>query len=377
MVIDTSELKNVTDKILAAVDSSEISTINETLELEVRNSNLYISVTNREYFVTVKIYLGYEEDLHASVSANMFLNLISQITTEDIELTCNENYLHIKGNGSYKLPLIFDGEKLLTLPKIEIMNPTCSMEIDNSILQSIAKYNSREIAKSQGLVLKPVQKMYYVDSQGAITYTSGACVNKFTLEKPVKMLLNGKVVKLFKLFTGENIKFTLGYDALSSDIIQTKVRFEDAAISLTAILQCDDTMLDSVPVTNIRGRAEGVYPYSITVSKDMFIQAINRLMIFGNKGVKGSKEIIAHFTFDKDGVVITDGRGENLENVSYTNSCESLGSEPYSAYLNLNDFKQTLSACEESHLTLNFGNHQAFVIARTHILNVVPECEAE
>ena len=69
MVIDTSELKNVTDKILAAVDSSEISTINETLELEVRNSNLYISVTNREYFVTVKIYLGYEEDLHASVSA--------------------------------------------------------------------------------------------------------------------------------------------------------------------------------------------------------------------------------------------------------------------------------------------------------------------
>lgn len=370
MVLNTQELKQVTDKILSAVDSSDVSNITETLELEVKNDNLYINVTNKEYFVKVKLFLGYTEDFHASVNANLFLNLISQITTEDIELNCNDTSLHIKGNGNYKLPLIYDGEKLLTLPKITIDNPTVNMDIETSILHSVAKYNSKEIAK--GFIVKPVQKMYYIDENGAITFTTGACVNKFSLAKPVKMLLNAKIVKLFKLFTGDNVSFTLGHDALSDEIIQTKVCFEDDNIQLTAILQCDDTMLRSVPVNNIRGRVENIYPYSITIGKNSLLQAINRLMVFSNRGVKGSI-ITAKFIFDKDKLIIKDSKGENIEEINYANICNNL-EIPYEATFDLNDIKLTLQVCEDAYLTLNFGDSNALVIARTNIFNIIPEC---
>lgn len=370
MILNTQELKQVTDKILSAVDSSDVSNITETLELEVKNDNLYINVTNKEYFVRVKLFLGYTEDFHASVNANLFLNLISQITTEDIELNCDGTSLHIKGNGNYKLPLIYDGEKLLTLPKITIDNPTVNMSIETSILHSIAKYNSKEIAK--GFIVKPVQKMYYIDENGAITFTTGACINKFSLVKPVKMLLNAKIVKLFKLFTGDSVNFTLGHDALNDEIIQTKVCFEDDNIQLTAILQCDDIMLRSVPVNNIRGRVENIYPYSITIGKNSLLQAINRLMVFSNRGVKGSI-ITAKFIFDKDKLIIKDSKGENIEEINYANVCNNLET-PYEAIFDLNDIKLTLQVCEDAYLTLNFGDSNALVIARTNIFNIIPEC---
>ena len=235
MILRIDALKEICSKILTAVDDSELSLVTETLQLKTVGNELRLAVTNKEYYAEVKMELtGDVEDFHATVNAKLFLKLISQITTETISFTLADNSLVIKGNGTYKLPLIFEGDALLELPKIEIGNPTVNMNIDSSVLLSILQYNSKEISK--GSVVKPVQKLYYVDDKGAITFTTGACVNNFTLEKPVSILLNNRLVKLFKLFNNGNVNFTLGFDALSDDIIQTKVKFENKDISITAIL---------------------------------------------------------------------------------------------------------------------------------------------
>ncbi len=371
MIIKTADLNAIADKLLKAVDTNELTQLSTALELEIIDTGqLILSVSNKEYFVTAKLPGWYaSEEFHASVNANLFLKLITQITTEDIELECKGNYLYIKGNGSYKLPLIFKDEQMLVLDKIEIYNPTCEMTIDNSILQSIIKYNSKELTK--GFISKPVQRYYYVDEKGCITFTTGACVNRFKLDQPVRMLLNSKLVNLFKLFNEDVIDFTLGYDSLSNNIVQTKVRFETETISITAILQCDDAMLNSVPVNAIRGRAEALYPYSVVVSKDMFIQAINRMMLF-NKDIKDNN--IANFVFTKSEMTMSDSRGENSESLTYLSDCEALETTPYTASLNLNDLKATLQLCDEAHLTIKFGVGKAFIIARTNIINVIPEC---
>ena len=371
MIIKTEDLKKVTDNILPAVDTTGVSNVTDNLEMYVESGTLYICVTNNEYYVKSKLELGYEEPFHATVNATLFLKLISQITTEDIELTTDENALHIKANGVYKLPLIYYGEELLVLPKIEIENPTCNMSIKTEVLNSILKYNSKELTK--GIISRPVQKMYYVDENGAITFTSGACVNSFKLEKPVKMLLSGKVVKLFKLFADESVNFVLGYDEISQSIIQTKVMFEDSNTQLTAILQCDDTMLRSVPVNNIRGRAENVYPYSVVINKNSLIQSINRLSVLMDRGVRDGFQLTAKFTFSKDSVTISDASSDNTETISYANACDALESG-YEAYFDLADIKSTLQVCDDAYLTFNFGDTCALVIARTNIFNVIPEC---
>lgn len=371
LIIRIEEIQQACGKILAAVDSNSLSVLTETLQIKTENKKMYISVTNREYLAKVKIDIPEDVEFLATVNANLFLKLVSQITTDTIELSVVDSTLILKGNGVYKLPLIFDGEKLLELPEIDIDNPTVEFDVDSNALLSLIQYNSKELTKGQPS--HPMQKMYYVDEKGAITFIFGACVNSFTLEKPVKMLLNDRLVKLFKLFKGEKVHFTMGMDALTDDIIQTKVRFETPEVTITSILSCDDTMLKTFPVDSIRGRANATYPHSIKVNKDQFLQTINRLLLFSS--ANSAKDIIkpiSEFKFEKDHVVVFDTRGENKEEVWYSNSTIE---DSYDTYLDLNDLKVTLETCVDTYVTLEFGDTQAVVVTHGNIKNVIPECE--
>lgn len=372
MIIRIEEIQNACSKILSAVDANAVSAVTETLQLSTEGKYLYISVTNREYYARVKIPMNEEIDFVATVNANLFLKLVSQITTETIELTVDGSTLILKGNGTYKLPVIFDGDKMLELPEITIDNPTVKFDIDSNILLSILNYNSKELNK--GVISKPIQKLYYVDDSGAITFTTGACVNNFKLDKPVKMLLNDRLVKLFKLFKGEQVEFTLGYDPISEDTIQTKVRFASDNIIITAILSCDDTMLQQFPVEAVRSRATSNYPYSINVNKDQLIQTINRLLLFTS--ATGAKDIVnpySSFEFMKDKMIIWDTNHENFEEIYYTNTDCNI-SDKYSTMFDLRDLRTTLENCSEQYVALNFGDEQALVVVRGNVSVVVPEC---
>lgn len=371
IIIRTDELKDICSKILTAVDDSDLSVVTETLQLKTVENTLILAVTNKEYFVEIRTELtGEVGEFNATVNAKLFLKLISQITTESIEFESVENTLVIKGNGTYKLPLIFEGEKLLELPRIEIANPTAEMNVSSDILLSILQYNSKELQK--GSIVQPVQKLYYLDEKGCITFTTGACVNDFALEKPISVLLNNKLVKLFKLFkSGGDIKFTLGYDAISDDTIQTKVKFENSTVSITSILSCDDTLLRRVPVEGIRKRANDVYENQVNISKDSLIQTINRLMLFTQNGTKEIIRPYSKFVFKKDEVVIWDAKRENCETIPYVGG--EATSSKYEAVLDLTDLKLTLESCTEQFVTVKYGNGQAVVISRGNVSNVIPE----
>lgn len=372
MIIRIEEIQNACSKILTAVDSNTVSTVTETLQLSTEGKNLYISVTNKEYYARVKLEMAEPVEFKATVNANLFLKLVAQITTETIELSVEESTLIIKGNGTYKLPLIFDGDKLMELPEIVINNPTVNFKIDSNILLSILQFNSKELSK--GIISRPIQKLYYMDEHGALTFTTGACVNSFELQQPVKVLLNDRLVKLFKLFKGEQVDFTLGYDAISEDTTQTKVRFESDDIIITAVLSCDDNMLESFPVNAVRGRANSDYPYSVNVNREQLIQTINRLLLFTS--ANGAKDIInpfSTFEFKKDSMIVWDTNHENYEEVFYSNT-ECSVDDKYAAILDLKDLKTTLENCTEQYVVLHFGDSQAVVIARGNIKNVIPEC---
>lgn len=374
LILRIEDIQASCAKILAAVDSNSLAVVSETLQLKTSGKNLYISVTNREYYAQVKVDMAEELQFNASVNANLFLKLISQITTDTIELDVVDTTLILKGNGTYKLPLIYNGEELLEIPEIVIGNPTVSFDIESSILQSLIQYNSKELSK--GIISKPIQKLYYVDEHGAATFTTGACINSFTLEKPVKMLLNDRLVKLFKLFKDDKVKFTLGYDALTDEIIQTKVRFESADIVITAILSCDDSMLKSFPVDGVRGRAEAEYPYSVNIHREQTIQTISRLLLFS--AANTNKDLISPhgtFVFKKDHVVIWDAKKENKEEIYYTNTTCDIPQGEYEAILNLKDVMSTLDSCVEQYVNLRFGDETAVVLSRGHVKNVIPECE--
>ena len=368
MIIETKILQESCKKILDAVDSNSTSIVTETLELSTKDSNLFLSVTNNSYFVSVRIPIEGTAELHAVVDAKLFLSLVSKITTKSIELSTNDNVLLMKANGNYKLPMIFDGDELLKLPRIYIDNVTNEFPMDTSILQSILKYNSKELLK--GNVRLPVQELFYIDNKGCITFTSGACVTEFELEQPVVLTLTEKIVKLFKLFKSDNIYFSIGHDTSPTGQMQTKVEFQDDSVLLVAILNTNSSLLNQFPVSAIRGRANDNYEHSVVLDKNHLSEAINRLSLFVKKNSL-LKDTIIEFT--EDSITVYDAMQENNEVIPLPSKCSTL-TEPYIAKFSTSDLKLTLDTCDEQYITLSFGNHRAVLISRKNIKNVIPEC---
>lgn len=370
MIINTQNFKKACSAILYASDSSELSTLTETLELKTSGKTLFLNVTNKEYYCSIAFPLDHEEEFHVAVNATLFLKLIAALTTDTIELTTDGNNLNIKSNGNYKLPFIVENDKMMEVPPIIIENKTVEMNISGAILESILNFNSKQL--SVGTVAKSVQKMFYIDNEGCITFTSGACVNNFTLEKPIQILLNSRLVSLFKLFKGQMVKFSLGNDPLSETIIQTKVSFETPDITLTAVTGCSQELLKQVPADAIRGRANKAYDNTVVLNVEAVSQALNRLLLFSaGYGSKENLKPYSMFEFTANNVVIYDTKKENTETLSYQNG--TVLASDYVMTLDLMEFKKVLDGCNEQYITLNFGDNKACVITRGAIKNVLPE----
>ena len=370
MIIRTELLQDSCAKILNAVDSNVLSAVTETLEIKASNNVFTMAVTNREYYVAIKMDIEVSDEFHATVNANLFLKLIAKVTSETIELTTNGNSLYIKCNGDYKIPLIYDGEDLMELPKIEIQNVNEVFDVESSVLRSMVNYNSKELQK--GTISKPIQRLYYVDNAGAVTFTTGACVNKFDIDMKSKLLLNDKLVKLFKLFKDTKVKMTVGHNPIGDDVVATVVSFEAPNITISAVLNCDDSMAIQFPVDGIRGRAEAVYPHTVAINKDILTQAIDRLMLFSQAASKSDLSLsIVKMQFSSNGVIVSDRMDVNKEEVAYSNAVEGID---YTAFIDSSDLTKTLASCTNQFVIFNFGNSQAFVLSEGMIRWVIPEC---
>ena len=367
MIIRCEELQKVCSKILFAVDPNSLSMITETLAIYTEKNFLYLAVTNREYYVKIKLDIQEEVEFNATVSADLFLKLISKMTTETVTFDIEDNYLVITGNGTYKLPMIYEGDTLLSLPEITINNITSEFDVETSVLSNIVNYNSRELSKKY-VIANPVQSMYYIDNKGCITFTSGACVNKFSLPTSIKLLLTDKIVKLFKLFNGETVKFIYGQDTLANGIVQAKIKLYTDTEELTAIINSDDNLVNTVPADAIRNRAFNTYDYSVVVNKKVLLDAIDRILLFvGNALAPYGK-----FEFSNNKLTLSSDIGDNKEIIHYENELENLSE--YNAIFDLTDLKLVVGGFKSDYVTINFGNQQAVVLIDKNIYNVIPEC---
>ena len=151
MILKTKPFQEAANKILLAVGLDRSAA---NLELATKNEALYLRVTNREYYVAVKFDLDEPTDFRAVVDANLFLNLISGISTDEFELTTNDNYIKVKaGKSSYKLAMIYENDQLMKLPIIQLAPDqiTVDMPVTNDILTSILNVNGKEIQKAKRL----------------------------------------------------------------------------------------------------------------------------------------------------------------------------------------------------------------------------------
>lgn len=372
MIIKTKDFQDVAKKILLATSLDKNAC---NLELITKGSDLYLNVTNKEYFVAIKFALDTPEEFHATVDANLFLSLISALTTETFTLSIKKNSIEIKsGKSSYTLAMIYDNESLLTLTPITIQNKTVEMNISKDILDSIVNVNSRELEKIKGVAnVNELFELYYIDDTGCFTFNTGACLNAFKLEKPVKLLLNERIVKLFKLFN-EDVHFSLGQDT-ENDISKTKIILETSTVYLAAIITCDDRLISKIqaPCEATKKYINDKYDYHVVISSTLLKEAINRLTLFtkNTNDKQNMRFITMNIKITPDEFIISDNFG-NIESLPIENG--SFVENEYEMIINIIDLKLVVESCKNEHITINCGNKRSIIVNRGNISNLIPEC---
>ena len=375
MIIKTKDFQDVAKKILLATSLDKNAC---NLELITKGSDLYLNVTNKEYFVAIKFALDTPEEFHATVDANLFLSLISALTTETFALSIKKNSIEIKsGKSSYTLAMIYDNESLLTLTPITIQNKTVEMNISKDILDSIVNVNSRELEKIKGVAnVNELFELYYIDDTGCFTFNTGACLNAFKLEKPVKLLLNERIVKLFKLFN-EDVHFSLGQDT-ENDISKTKIILETSTVYLAAIITCDDRLISKIqaPCEATKKYINDKYDYHVVISSTLLKEAINRLTLFtkNTNDKQNMRFITMNIKITPDEFVISDNFG-NIESLPIENG--SFVENEYEMIINIIDLKLVVESCKNEHITINCGNKRSIIVNRGNISNLIPECRVK
>lgn len=370
MILRTKDVQEAASTILLAVDKTAAD-----LEIATHDEALYLSVTNREYYVSVKLPIEAAEQFRAVVDASLFLNLVSEISEETFELNVSGSLVELKsGKSKYKLAMVYENDNLMELPKIEINNVTVSMPISKDILSSILLVNGKEIQKGKSYdKITELQKLYFVDETGCFTFTNSACMNSFTLEKPIKLLLNDRVVKLFKLFKS-NAMLAFGYDQDEHSQVRAKVAIKTDNVYLAAYINCDDILLRKIqgPYDATKRFVTEHLPNSLVVSANDLSSAINRLTLFRKNGISKANMAMIPVTVKAtaDTLQITDTVG-NVESITIEN--ESIVDGEYEMGLNLADLKMIVDGYKDEHITLNCGNHRSVVITKENVSHVIPE----
>jgi hypothetical protein len=241
---------------------------------------------------------------------------------------------------------------------------------------SILNVNSKELLKTKYLDVSELNKLYYIDESGCFTFTNGSCLNSFTLEKPVKLLLNDRIVRLFKLFK-DDVKFSLGQDPTINGGIQTKMVMETADTYLAAVITCDETLIAKVqhPCEATKRYLTESYDHKLVLSKADLSAAINRLMSFTKNSKATSEKVnMAYLPTAiniENGELVIKDKFENYETVAIANESYSTGD--YEMFVNLYDIKLVLDSCTTDHITLNCGNHRSIVVTRGTVANLIPE----
>lgn len=357
MFIRTEDFKELANVLSTASSVSDVSSTSENIELKVSGKTLTAKISGSDYCVTSGMDINEECEFHATVNANTLFKLVQKTTTGTIEFDVDSNVLILKGNGTYKLPLIYDGESIMTIPDFTIDNVENTFDVGYNVLESINSYNSKEMAKAS-VIVNPIQKLFYVDEKGCVTFTTGACVNKFDLPSGTKMLMSQRIVSLLKLFRGATVKCSIGKNGE-----QTRFMFESDNVKLVCIQPVAD--IDSFPIDQIRGLADSNnYTHSVFIDKDDINNAINRLEI-----INGIVQPVK-FTFGLNGELTISSQSGGQEELEFECTTDPV---EYEFSADVTDIKYSIDKFSGEKISFMFGNGSSILIAQNNISFIVPE----
>lgn len=350
MKISSERLKEAVNTAGKGCGFNKLIPLTELIGIQLKDGKLKLYSTDMTNFLTVTVDKVSGEDTNICVEAEKFTKLVSKITSSEIELNINEDYLVVKGNGVYKLPIIMDEEGIVEFPQNKeiVIN---SGEVKLTSVLSAYNINKNALAKT---LEQPCLTGYYCGEKVISTDSVVITFNNFSMfgKDFEPMLISPQMMYLLTLNNEENIKFGVDGESLVFSTDNIEIR----GPKLSGI--------EDYPIEPINKYLDVNFESKCKISKQLVLDVLDRLSLFISQYYKNG----AYFTFGRKGLKIYSKKDASVETVNYIESDNFIS---FTCLVDIVMLKEQLQACPEDTITVWYGNENALKIETGNIIQII------
>lgn len=194
MIIKTKEFAKALEKVKKAVGDNRILPITSYILLKEVEGKLQFLSTDTANFIKHTSSIDCEKDFQLIVNAEQLIKLVSKTTVDEITLTDKDNYVELKGNGTYKISKL-DEDYI----EYEPDNLVKEVKISVKKLLKLLSVNQVAIAKDS---LVPCLEGFYINNYIATTDSYKMCYNS-KADIGLNLLLSKKMFELISVLEGD------------------------------------------------------------------------------------------------------------------------------------------------------------------------------
>ena len=196
-VFKTEELKNILEVVSKGMGNGVILPITEYIELLFIEDTLFATSTDLTSWVTYKkeIEIGFEtgeEGKSVIVDGKKLTQLITKTTVPEVELKFEEDYLEVKGNGEYKIPILQEVFPDYTFDKVGE-----AYTVDIGILKNAVEMNKAAVARD---MIMPCLSGYHLSDKLITTDSIKMTINDINFIED-EILLPKEVAELLAILS--------------------------------------------------------------------------------------------------------------------------------------------------------------------------------
>lgn len=351
MKVSTNRLKEAVNKAIKGASFNNLIPLTSMLGIKVYEGNMRLLTTDMTNNLCILIDKIAGDDIDITVDADKFGKLISKMTSDDTELTVNDSVLVVKGNGTYKIPLVTDEEGLVSFPDV-VIDGEVANEVMLSSIMSAYNINKSALAKT---LEQPSLTGYYCSDKVITTDSNVITFNAFNmLGNDAPVLISAQMMQLLTLNKQEKIKWD--YDTVKKELVFVS---EDVIITGPFL-----EGIENFPAEAISAYLDEAFPSSCKVPKELLLSVLDRLALFIEPYDKNG----AYFTFGRKGITIHSKKDASTEVINYV---ESKDFEPFVCLVDIPMLKEQIQANPEDTIKLYYGNENALKMECGKVIQVI------
>lgn len=352
--VETQEFKEMVSKVSKCSTNNKLIVLTSLISIMVREGKLVLTSTDSSNYLMVSCKVDCE-DFEVSVPAQLFSNLVSKITTKEIELLLEDNVLTVIGNGRYKVQLPVNEEgNPIKFPKRLLRdreNKQFTEEgyITNDEIKSVLAINKPALAVSVEL---PSITCYHCGEDSVVSSDGyRICENAVGLFNE-KRLIPSRLMDILGTLTGGDIK----------------VEYTDKNLVFTteaeAVYAPIEGGIETFPIDIVNQNLTEVFPSNCIVPKRKLVNLLDRLSLFvaryDTNGV--------YLTFTDEGIKFTSKLSDGEELVPYK---EKSDIKLFTCCVNIKFLEDQVSTIEGDDVKISFGSNSVLMLSVEGVNHII------